>query len=160
MCTICGVLMHIMLYCCKVILRFTLFCHKIRFVAIYALLRGKIERQIVPVEKKGQISCMHWSELMGHELTRKLSSKVIFPQNSDLVLVHCYAWPMPLNKLTYNELGSKYWTDKVNCKNNAFVVVRLLSHCMCRPGLAVDLVKCGPCQNWPAIFLQESCIWN
>ena len=69
----------------------------------------------------------HWSELMGHEVTSKLSSKVIFPQNSDLVLVHCYAWPMPLNKLTYNELGSKYWTDKeitrVYCRNNAFVVV-------------------------------------
>ena len=53
MCTICGVLMHIMLFCCKVILRFTLFCHKIRFVAIYALLRGeKLSKKLCLWRKK------------------------------------------------------------------------------------------------------------
>ena len=37
----------------SVLLRFTLFCRKLGFVAIYALLRGeKIEPKIVYVEKK------------------------------------------------------------------------------------------------------------
>ena len=43
------------------ILRFTLFCLKIRFCRdLCAFAWRKIEPKIVTVEKKGQISCMHW----------------------------------------------------------------------------------------------------
>ena len=44
------------------ILRFTLFCGKIRFCHdLHAFAWRKIETNIVPVEKKGQISCMSFS---------------------------------------------------------------------------------------------------
>ena len=46
------------------ILRFTLFCRKIRFCRdLRAFAWRKIEPTIVPVEKKGQISCMRNSFL-------------------------------------------------------------------------------------------------
>ena len=71
MCTICGVLSHFALFCCKnhFSLQFTLVCREIYFVAIYVLME-KIEPKIVPMEKNDKNKvCMGTFEKHGEVRT-------------------------------------------------------------------------------------------